>query len=105
MTVALTISPAVNSAGQPSVAEAGDDLARLQAADQEGQRLDAPGHQVPDEEALQARRRPDVVAAVPRDVEPDRETGDDAGAAELVRRPERQIGRRQRDEDFRRAGR
>ena len=46
-------------------AEAGDDLAGLQAADQEGQRLDAPGHQIPDEEALQARRRADVVAPVP----------------------------------------
>ena len=30
-----------------------------------------------------------------------REAGDDAGAAGLVRRPEREIGRRQRDEDFR----
>ena len=72
----------------------------LESGQQEQQALDQIDHEVPEEDALQARRRRDQQRAVPADVEAAGHGGDHAGAAEMFGNPVGEVGRDQRQRDL-----
>ena len=72
----------------------------LESGQQEQQALDQVDHEVPEEDALQPRRRGDQQRPVPADIEPAGHGGDHAGAAEMLRDPEGDVGRDQRQRDL-----
>ena len=77
-----------------------DQGARLQAGDQEHEALDQVDDQVPEEDALKPRRRRDQPRPVPAHVEPGRDGREHAGAAEVMRHPEGEKRRHQRQRDL-----
>ena len=66
--------------------------ARLQAGEQEHEAFDQVDDQVPEEDALQPRRRRDQPRPVPADVQPRGDRRQHAGAAEMLGHPEGEIG-------------
>jgi hypothetical protein len=70
--------------------------AHLEAHQQEQRAFDQPGDEVPEEHALQPRRRRDPQRSVPADIEPAGDGGDHAGAAEMFGHPVGEVGREQR---------
>ncbi len=74
--------------------------ARFQPGDQEHQAFDQIDQQVPEEDALQPRGRGDQPRPVPAHVEPAGDGRQHAGAAEMRRHPEGEIGRHQRQRDL-----
>ena len=67
---------------------------------QEDEALDQIDDQVPEEDALQPRRRRDQPRPVPAHVEPGGDGRQHAGAAEMLGHPVGEIGRHQRQRDL-----
>jgi len=72
-----------------------DQRARLQPGEQEHQTLDEIDDQIPEKDSLQPRRGGDQPRPDPADVEPAGDGRQHAGAAEMRRHPEGEIGRQQ----------
>ena len=77
-----------------------DQGAGLQPGEQEDESLDDVDDQVPEEDALQPRRRADEERALPAHIEPGGDGREHAGAAEILRHPIGGIGRDQGQHDL-----
>ena len=77
-----------------------DQRARLQAGEQEHQAFDQIDDQVPEEDSLQPRGGRDQPRPDPAHVKPAGDGRQHAGAAEMRRHPEGEIGRHQRQRDL-----
>ena len=100
MTTALVSSVAISRSRSEKSMALLDQRARLQAGDQEHEAFDHIDDQVPEEDALQPRRRGDQQRAVPAHVEAGGDGREHARSAEMLGYPVGKVGRHQRQHDF-----
>ncbi len=82
------------------IADAGDQRACLQPGDEKHHAFDEVNEEIPEEDALEARRGADQPEAVPTDVEPGGHGGEHAGAAQMFGRPIGKERRQNRERDL-----